>query len=116
MSSLGGVVVVVLAVALLVGAVLLVRSGNPYPWPAIVVAMLTSGVCFTVGGDSAPDASGPSVATVAGAIIGLLSVVAAVTALIPRSEDAPLSRAPTLLAVAAIVVGALGLLVNQLAS
>ena len=31
--------VVVLAVALLVGAALLARSRNPYPWPAIVVAM-----------------------------------------------------------------------------
>jgi uncharacterized membrane protein YhaH (DUF805 family) len=116
MSSLGGVVVVILAVALLIGAALLVRYRSSYPWPAIVVAMLASGVCFTVGGDSAQDAAGPSVATVAAAITGLLSVAAAITALVPRSEDAPLSRAPTLLAVAAIVVGALGLLVNQLTS
>ncbi len=48
--SLGSVVIVLLAVALLAAAVLLVRSRNPNPWPPIVVAMLASGVCFTVGG------------------------------------------------------------------
>ena len=114
MSGLGAVVVVVFAVALLAAAVLLVRSRKVSPWPAIVVAMLASGVCFTVGGDTARDASQPSVATVVGAAVGILSVVAAVLAMIHRPEGAPLTRVPTLLAAAAIVIGAVGLLVNQL--
>ena len=84
MQTLGTVVVVALAVALLVIAVLLVRSRNPHPWPAIVAAMLTSGVCFTVGGGSGENAAGPSVATVIASIVGFLSVAAAIIALIPR--------------------------------
>ena len=85
MQTLGTVVVVALAVALLVIAVLLVRSRNPHPWPAIVAAMLTSGVCYTVGGGSGENAAGPSVATVIASIVGFLSVAAAIIALIPRS-------------------------------
>ena len=69
METLGTVVVVILAVALLVAPVLLLRSKNPHPWPAIVGAMLTSGVCYTVGGGG-QEASGPSVATVIASIVG----------------------------------------------
>ena len=43
MQTLGTAVVVALAVALLVIAVLLVRSRNPHPWPAIVAAMRREG-------------------------------------------------------------------------
>jgi hypothetical protein len=114
MSSLGAVVVVVVAVALLVVAVLVVRSRTVNPWPAIVVAALTSGVCFTVGGDSTRDASDPTVATVVAAVAGILCVAAAILALIPRLAEAPFTRMPTLVASAAIVVGTVGLLVNQL--
>jgi|EndMetStandDraft_8_1072994.scaffolds.fasta_scaffold98615_3 hypothetical protein len=114
--DLGAVMIVILAVVLLVAAGLLVRARNTTSWPAIVVAMVTSGICFTVGGDSVTDASGPSAATVAASIVGLVSVVAAIIALVPRSEDAPPSRLATVLAAAAIVVGALGLVINQLTS
>ena len=74
MQTLGTVVVVALAVALLMIAVLLVRSRNPHPWPAIVAAMLTSGICYTVGGGSGENDAGPSVATVIASIVGFLSV------------------------------------------
>jgi hypothetical protein len=114
MSGLGAVVIVVIAVGLMIAAVVLVRSRKVTPWPAIVVAMLASAVCFTVGGDTARDASQPSVATVIGAGVGVLSVVAAVLAMIRRPEGSPLTRVPTLIATAAIVIGAVGLIVNQL--
>jgi uncharacterized membrane protein YozB (DUF420 family) len=114
MSSLGAVIEVVLAVVLLVAAAWLLRSRGVSPWPAIVVAAFTSGVCFTVGGDSARDASEPSVATIVAAIAGILTVVAAILALVPRVARPPFTRLPTLVASAAIVVGAVGLLVNRL--
>jgi cytochrome c biogenesis factor len=114
--SLGSVVIVVLAVVLLVTVALILRSRTPNPWPVIVVAMFTSGVAFTVGGGSGKETSGPSAATVTGAIAGLLSVAAAILALIPRSSEAPPARLPMLLASAGVVVGVVGLLVNQFAS
>ena len=88
METLGTIVVVILAIALLVTPVLMLRSKNPHPWPAIVGAMLTSGICYTVGGDG-QEASGPSVATVIASIVGFLSVVAAFIALMPRSGERP---------------------------
>jgi hypothetical protein len=112
MQTLGTVVVVALAVALLVIAVLLVRSRNPHPWPAIVAAMLTSGVCYTVGGGSGENAAGPSVATVIASIVGFLSVVAAIIALIPRSGHAPPPRAPIVLSAGGIGLAGIGLLIN----
>ena len=62
--SLGSLVVVLVAVALLAVVAFLLRSRNPNPWPSIVVAMLTSGICFTVGGDATEETTEPSVATV----------------------------------------------------
>ena len=112
--SLGSVLVVVLAVGLLVTTALLVLSRNANPWQSIVVAMFTSGVCFAVGGGSGKDTSGPSVATVAASVVGVLSVAAAATALVPRSEEAAPSRIPKLLAAAGIVIGAVGLVLNVL--
>jgi hypothetical protein len=114
METLGTVVVVALAVALLVAPVLLLRSKNPHPWPAIVGAMLTSGVCYTVGGGG-QDASGPSVATVIASIVGFLSVVAAVIALVPRSGNAPPPRSPIMMAAGAIGLGGIGLLITLVA-
>jgi ABC-type Mn2+/Zn2+ transport system permease subunit len=111
METLGTVVVVVVAVALLVIPVLLVRAKSAHPWPAIVVAMLTSGVCYTVGGGSGQGSS-PSVATVIASIVGFLSVVAAIVALIPRSGNAPPPRSPILLAASGIGLGGVGLLIN----
>ena len=77
--------------------------------------MLASGVCFTVGGGSGEDASGPSIATVVAAIVGLLSVAAAILALVPRSRNRPPSRLPMLLSTGGILIGAVGLVLNQLA-
>ena len=114
--DLGGVMIAVLAVVLLVAAVLLVRSRETTSWPAIVVAMVTSGICFTIGGDSTTEGSGPSPATVAASIVGVVSVIAAIIAMVPRSREAPPSRIATVLAAAAIVVGALGLVINQLSN
>lgn len=117
MTSASSLLVVLLAAALLLAAAMLLRSGSALPWPAIIVAALTSAVCFTVGGTSGEDTSGPSVATVMGAVVGFVTVVAAVLALVPRSETvAPPSRTPLLLAVGGIVLGALGLPVHLLTS
>ncbi|MCW2760627.1 MAG: hypothetical protein JWR85_828 [Marmoricola sp.] len=116
MPSVGALVLFVLAVALLVTAVLLVRSRSGLPWPAIGVAALTSAVCFTVGGDSQQDPGGPSVATVMASVAGFLSVVAAILALWPkRSHDVPASRMPIVLSSGGIALGAIGLLVSVLA-
>ncbi len=113
--SLGDLVVVVLAVGLLASAVVLFRSSNGLPWPAIVVASLTSAVCFTVGGDSARGSSGPSVATVMGSAAGFLAVLAAILALVPkRPHQEPASRTPLALSSVGIALGALGLLLNLL--
>jgi uncharacterized membrane protein YccC len=110
--GLGSIVLVLLAVVLLVAAVLLVRSGNRVPWPAVVIAALTSAICYTVGGDSARDASGPSIATVAGSAAGMLTVVAAIMALLPRRATSAASRTPILVCAAGIAVGAVGLLLT----
>jgi hypothetical protein len=112
MQTVATVLVVALAVVLLATAVVLFRSRSARPWPAIAVAMLTSAVCYTVGGTSAQDTSGPSIATVIANIVGLVSVIAAILALVPRSGEAPASRSAIQLAAAAIVLGAVGLLVN----
>jgi len=111
--SAAGLVILVLAVVLLIAAVLLVRSRSAVPWAAIVVAALASAVCFTVGGDTSKDSVGPSIATVTGSIAGLLSMVAAILALVPRrSHDTPAPRTPILVSVAGIGLGAVGLLVT----
>lgn len=115
--SVGSIVILLLAVALLVTAVLLVRSSNAVPWPAIVVAALTSAVCYTVGGDSSADTSGPSIATVMGSVAGVLSVVAAILALVPRRpahDGAPGPRIPILVSATGVALGALGLLLTLL--
>ena len=114
---MASVVLVVLAVALLVTAVLLVRSSSRLPWPAILVAALTAAICFTVGGDSGQDTSGPDIATVTGSIAGFVSVIAAVLSLAPkrsRPEDGRGPRTPILLSAAGIAVGAVGLLLSRL--
>ena len=77
--------------------------------------MLASGVCFTVGGASGEDTTGPSIATVVAAVVGLLSVAAAIIALVPRSRNRSPSRLPMLLSTGGIVIGAVGLVLNQLA-
>ncbi len=115
MPTVSAVVIALLAVALLVGAVLLHRSRGAHAWPAIGVAALTSGICFTVGGEGS-SGSGPSLAIVIGGFVGLLSVAAGIAALVPQRTDRPPSRTPLLIAVAAIVVGAAGLLVSLLTS
>ena len=115
MPAASAVILTVLAVALLVAAVFLFRSDSDHPWSAIGVAAIASAVCFTVGGEAGGGTPGPSVGTVLGGVVGLLSVVAGIIALVPRPGDRPAPRSPILIAVAAIVVGAAGLLFSQLA-
>ncbi len=110
--TLSNAVVLVLVVVLLGCAVVFFRSRNPRPWTAILVAAVAAGACFTVGGESATDSAGPSVATVFAGIVGTLCVVAWIIALVPRSADAPPRQAPSLLASSAVVLGAVGLLLN----
>jgi hypothetical protein len=113
MTSAGPVLIVLLAVALGASSVVLLRSRDGHPWPAIIVASLTSAVCFTVGGTSGEDSSGPSIATVMGSVVGFLAVAAAIVALVPaRDADGPASRTPLLLCVAGVVLGAIGLLLT----
>ena len=111
---MGSVLVLLLAAALVAAAVALVRSRDALPWPAILVASLTSAVCFTVGGTSAEDTSGPSIATVMGAVVGFLAVASAVVALVPRrvTDGGPPPRTALLLCTGGIVLGALGLVLN----
>jgi hypothetical protein len=111
---MGSLLVVLLAVALVVTAVVLVRSQDGHPWPAIIVASLTSAVCFTVGGGSVEDTSGPSVATVMGSVVGFLAVAGAVVALVPAraSDDGRPPRTALLLCAGGIVLGAVGLVLN----
>ena|SRR5215210_3112432 len=112
--SLGSIVILVIAVVLLVAAVLLVRSSGP-PWPAIVVAALASAVCFTVGGDTVQDSSGPTVATVTGSIAGAMSVAAAIITLVPtRVTGDRTPRAAIVVAAAGIAIGVIGLLLSLL--
>jgi hypothetical protein len=115
MTSAGTLLVVLLAAALAVSAVALLRSRDGLPWPAIMVASLTSAVCFTVGGGSGEDTSGPSIATVMGSVVGFLAVAAAIIALVPRRGiEGPPPRAALLMSVGGIVLGAVGLVLNQL--
>ncbi len=116
MGTVGTIVVVLLALGLLVTAGLLLRARPSVPWPGILSAALTSGICFTVGGETEGNGSGPDVAIVMGSVVGFLCVVSAVVALAPlRSGSRPPSKVPFLLSVAATVLGALGLLVSPLA-
>ena len=55
--SLGSVAIAVLAIVLLVAVPLLFRAPSANPWPAIVVAMFTTGVAFAVGGGSGDETS-----------------------------------------------------------
>ena len=80
------------------------RSTDPHPWSAISIAMLTSAVIVPMLGESEFTA----------AVVGILSVVAGVLALIPRSRSLEPSRLPLRIAIVAIVIGAAGLLLNEL--
>lgn len=111
--SVGSVVAVLLGLLLLVVAVVVLRSERPHPWPSILIAMAGSAVCFAVGGNDS-DRSGPSIATVAAALVGVVSVIAAVVAMRPRSRESAPSRIPILLAAVATVVAGAGLVLNQL--
>lgn len=105
---------VVLAIGLLACVVPLLRSGDAHPWAAIGLAALTSALAFTVGGESDSPTGGPSAPIVLGGLVGLLSVVAGILALIPRSRKRPPSRVPIMISVVAIVGGAVGIALTQL--
>ena len=110
--TLSNAVILALVVVLLVCAAVFFRSRNPHPWTAILVAAVAAGACFTVGGESATDSSGPSVATIFAGIVGLLCVVSGVAALVPRPVDRPAPQAPSILASSAVALAAVGLLLN----
>lgn len=116
MTTTATLVVLAVALALLLTAAWLLRAESAHPWPAIVVAALASAVCFTVGGSAESDSAGPSIAIVMGSLAGLLSVVSAAYALVPRSGELPAPRSPMLVATAGIVLAALGLLVSPFTS
>jgi hypothetical protein len=116
MAALGTALLVLLAVVLLVVVVRLLRSPSALPWPAIGVAALVSAVDFTVGGSTGQSLAGPDLAIVAAAVAGCLTVLAAVLALAPhRRHVGRPRRTPLVVACLGAAVGALGLLVSQLA-
>ena len=113
MTTLQTVLLILVAVALVVAAVYIFRSGNRLPWPSIGVAALTCAVCFTVGGDTGQDMTGPDLATVVGALAGVLAVASAIVALVPRERP---TRIPVLMSTLGTVVGAAGLLISLVTS
>jgi hypothetical protein len=116
MSTLLTTLLIVLAVGLLVGAVLVFRSSE-LPWPMIGLSAFTSGVCFTVGGDTGANLSGPDLALVVGAVAGVATVASAILALTPHDvQRARPSRLPMLLSAIGTVVGAVGLVISLLTS
>src|SRR4051812_34089566 len=103
------------ACGLLAAAVLVLRSGNGLPWPALGLASLTSAICFTVGGSTGSSRSGPDLATLSGAIVGVMTIAAAIAALVPRHDEHPTpSRIPIVIATAGVVIGACGLVISLL--
>lgn len=116
MTTTVTLVVLAAALAMLLGAVVLLRAESPHPWPAIVGAAVASAVCFTVGGVGAGDTSGPNTAIVAGSVAGLLSVISAAYALVPRSVELPAPRSPMLVSTAGIVFASLGLILSAFTS
>ena len=116
MSTLLTTLLIVLAVGLVAGTVLVFRATD-LPWPMIGLAAFTSAVCFTVGGDTGADLSGPDVALVVGALAGLATVASAILALTPHDKQRPHpSRLPIVLSGAGTVIGAVGLVVSLLTS
>lgn len=112
MGTLGTLVVLALGIGLLVLVVLMVRSGGAITWPAIGLAALTSGICFTVGGSTDHDTTGPDIDIVMGSVVGLLCLVAVIAVLVPTRRDGPVAKAPVWLSLVGIVLGAVGLLLS----
>ncbi len=106
--------VLVLGVGLLVGAVLVLRSPNAHPWPAIVVASLTSAICFTVAGVAAGGGAETRGLIGAGSVAGLLSVVGATIALWPTKPTTPAPRTALIVSTLGIALGAFQLLLSVL--
>jgi hypothetical protein len=116
MSALLTTLLIVLAVGLVVGVVLVFRSTD-LPWPMIGLAAFTSAVCFTVGGDTGANLSGPDLALVVGAVAGVATVASAILALTPHDmKRSRPSRLPVMLSAIGTVVGAVGLVVSLLTS
>ncbi len=115
MSTPLTVLLIAVALALVIAAAMLLRSGKRLPWPALGLSALTSAVCFTVGGATGADQSGPDLATVVAAVSGFLTVVAAIIALVPRdAERHPPSLVPIMIATVSVVIGAVGLVISLL--
>jgi hypothetical protein len=115
MSTPLTVLLVAVAIALAVTAVLTLVRGGGLPYPSLGLAALTAAVCFTVGGATGEDLRGPDVATVMGALVGVLTVAAAIISLVPRdAETERPSLLPILVATGAVLVGSAGLVVSLL--
>lgn len=112
MVTVSNAVVLAFVVGLLACSVVFLRSRTPHPWAAILVSGIAAAACFTVGGESATDSAGPSVATIFAGIVGVLCVAAGVVALVPRFPEGPPPHSPAILASSAIALGAVGLLLN----
>ncbi len=116
MSTLPTALLIVIAVALVIGVVVVLRT-TTLPWPMIGLSALTSGICFTVGGDTGANQSGPDLALVMGAVAGVATVASAILALTPHDRQRPRpSRLPLLIPAVGTVVGATGLVISLLTS
>ena len=116
MSTLPTVLLIAFAVALVIAVVVVLRT-TTLPWPMIGLAALTSGVCFTVGGDTGADQRGPDLALVMGAVAGVATVASAILALTPHDKHRSRpSRLPMLLSAVGTVVAATGLVISLLTS
>jgi drug/metabolite transporter (DMT)-like permease len=121
MSTPLTILLIAVAIALVAGAVLTFLRGSGLPFPSLGLSALTAAVCFTVGGATGKNLRGPDVATVMGALVGVLTVAAAIISLVPGAEDAPDApgaeqppRVPILIATGAVVIGSVGLVVSLL--
>jgi hypothetical protein len=120
LGPLGTAVVVVIALVLIGAAVVHLRSG-PWPFPALITGAVTCTVCYIVAGLAYLDRSdpvadtGPTVPTVVGSFVGILTLAAMVISLIPRRPEVDNDRrSPIYLAVAGTLLGAGGLLFHVL--
>jgi len=112
MGTIGTVVVVVGAVALAVAAVLQLRGG-PLPFPAIITGAVTCSLCYIVAGASQNDSDLPSVPTVVGSAVGVMTIGAMIISLVPRSPDRDDNRrSPIWLAASGTLLGSVGLLAH----
>lgn len=112
MGTIGTTVVVVAALALAVAAVVQLRGG-PLPFPAIITGAVTCSLCYIVAGTVENDSTLPSVPTVVGSAVGVMTLVAMIISLVPRSPDHDANRrSPIVIAAGGTLLGSVGLLAH----